>query len=88
MTTKLYNVTILLIQLVLYLLHFKTEVLVDPAVFSISTSAQYDIEENYEIEENYKIEEQYNIEEGERHNYAFRQVFKSIQTDQEKNGCQ
>ena len=29
--------------------------------------------------------QQYNIEERRRHNHAFRQVFKSIQTDQEKN---
>ena len=31
--------------------------------------------------------QQYNIEERRRHNHAFRQVFKSIQTDQEKNCC-
>ncbi len=28
--------------------------------------------------------QQYNIEERRRHNHAFRQVFKSIQTDQER----
>lgn len=32
--------------------------------------------------------QQYNIEERRRHNHAFRQVFKSIQTDQEENCCE
>ena len=31
--------------------------------------------------------QQYNIEERRRHNHAFRQVFKSIQTDQENEAC-